>query len=68
MLCQLSSMKPFLFLSGPSSQTLLASNHFHTGGGGGTPIYGLHRYVPWDRVWFLRFTIINRVAILPMLV
>ena len=40
MLCQLSSMKPFLFWSGPSSQTLLASNHFHTGGGGGgTPIW-----------------------------
>jgi len=21
--------------------------------GGGTPIYGLYRYVPWDRVGFL---------------
>ena len=21
------------------------------GEGGGTPIYGLYRYVPWDRVW-----------------
>ena len=23
------------------------------GGGGGTPIYGLYRYVPRNRVWFL---------------
>ena len=23
------------------------------GGGGGTPLYGLYRYVPRDRVWFL---------------
>jgi len=22
------------------------------GGRGGTPLYGLYRYVPWDRVWF----------------
>ena len=22
-------------------------------GGGGTPLYGLYRYVPRDRVWFL---------------
>ena len=28
------------------------------GGGGGTPIYGLYRYVPRDRVWFLRFSVI----------
>ena len=25
-------------------------------GGGGTPIYGLYRYVPRDRVCFLRFS------------
>ena len=25
------------------------------GGGGGTPIYGQYRYVPRNRVWFLRF-------------
>ena len=23
------------------------------GGGGGTLIYKLHKYVPWNRVWFL---------------
>ena len=23
------------------------------GGGGGTPLYGLYRYVPRNRVWFL---------------
>ena len=27
--------------------------------GGGTPIYGLYRYVPPDRVWFLRFPILK---------
>ena len=29
------------------------------GGGelGGTPIYGLYRYVPWDRVWFFRISV-----------
>ena len=32
---------------------------FHPGGGGGTPIYGLYRYVPRDRVWFLRFSILK---------
>ena len=26
---------------------------------GGTPIYGLYRYVPRDRVWFLRFPILK---------
>ena len=29
------------------------------GGGGGTPIYGLYRYVPQDRVWFLRFSVLK---------
>ena len=29
------------------------------GGGGGTPIYGLYRYMPWNRVWFLRFLILK---------
>ena len=27
--------------------------------GGGTPIYGLYRYVPWNRVWFLRFSVLK---------
>ena len=26
---------------------------------GGTPMYGLYRYVPPDRVWFLRFSILK---------
>ena len=30
------------------------------GGGGGASIYGLYRYVPRDRVWFLRFSILKR--------
>ena len=28
-------------------------------GGGGTHIYGLYRYVPRDRVWFLRFSVLK---------
>ena len=27
--------------------------------GGGTPIYGLYRYVPRNRVWFLRFSVLK---------
>ena len=30
-----------------------------TRGGGGTPIYGLYRYVPRNRVWFLRFSVLK---------
>ena len=29
------------------------------GGEGGTPIYGLYRYVPRNRVWFLRFLVLT---------
>ena len=29
------------------------------GGGGGTSICGLNRYVPRDRVWFLRFSVLK---------
>ena len=28
-------------------------------GGGGTPIYRLYRYVPRNRVWFLRFSVLK---------
>ena len=28
-------------------------------GGGGTPIYGLYRYVPQNRVWFLIFSVLK---------
>ena len=27
--------------------------------GEGTPIYGLYRYVPRNRVWFLRFSVLK---------
>ena len=29
------------------------------GGGGGSPMYGLYRYVPRDRVCFLRFLVLK---------
>ena len=29
------------------------------GGGGGTPIYGIYRYVPRERVCFLRFSVLK---------
>ena len=29
------------------------------GGGRGTPIYGLYKYVPRDRVWVLRFSVLK---------
>ena len=32
------------------------------GGGGDTPIYGLYRYVPPKRGWFLRFPILNLIG------
>ena len=28
--------------------------------GGSTPIYGLYRYVPRNRVWFLRFSVLTQ--------
>ena len=40
---------------------------YHPGGGGGTLIYGLDRYVPPDRVQFLRVLIFNTVSFLPWL-
>lgn len=38
---------------------------FPGGGGGGTPIYELFRYVPRDRVWFLRSLILISVSFCP---
>ncbi len=35
--------------------------------GGCFPIYRLYRYVPRDRVWFMRFLILNKVSFLPLL-
>ena len=32
---------------------------------GGTPLYGLYRDVPWNRVWVLRFSVLKKVSFLP---
>ena len=37
-------------------------------GGGGTPLYGLYRYVRRQREWFFSCLVINRVSILAILV
>ena len=37
-------------------------------GGGGTPIYGLYRYVRPQRVWFSAVLVINRVSIIAIVV
>ena len=39
-----------MFMSGLSAITLQLYTCIPGGGGGGTPIYGLYRYVPRDRV------------------
>ena len=43
------------------NRTLTESSHFlfTPGGGRDTLIYGLYRYVPRDRLWFLRFSILK---------
>ena len=38
---------------------LMGKWHLIHPGGGGTPIYGLYRYVPRNRVWFLRFSVLK---------
>ena len=37
------------------------------GGGGGTPLYGLYRYVRAQRLWFSAVLVINRVLIIAIL-
>ena len=39
-------------------------DRLNPGGGGGTPLYGLYRYVRPQRVWFSAVLVINRVSIL----
>ena len=34
--------------------------HMVVAGGGGNPMYGLYRYVPRNRVWFLRFSVLKQ--------
>ena len=34
--------------------------HMVVAGGGGKPIYGLYGYVPRNRVWFLRFSVLKQ--------
>ena len=55
---QFEDRRDFLMLSFPCN-FLVAELVFNKrslssrGGGGGTPLYGLYRYVPRNRVWFL---------------
>ena len=42
-----------------SLNSTLVSLFMARGGGGGTPIYGLYRYVPRDRVCFFRFSVLK---------
>lgn len=33
-------------------------------GGGDISIYALYRYVPWEKIWFFRFSILKKGVIL----
>ena len=44
-----------------SSETHDLQRVFRPGGGGGTPLYGLYKYVQRQRAWFLAFFVWNRV-------
>ena len=37
-------------------------------GGGGTLIYGLYKYVPRNRVWFLRFSVLKKCILFDLFV
>ena len=63
----LSSAFSYWYFSQNNSQSSPQQIHCNPGGGGGTPIYGLYRYVPRDRVCFLRFSVLNRVSLLFLL-
>ena len=41
------------------SPTTIGFYRIPGGGWGGTPIYGLYRYVPRNRVWFSRFSVLK---------
>ena len=41
------------------SDICTGKSELRLGGGGGTPMYGLYRYVPRNRVWFLRFSVLK---------
>ena len=47
------------YLGEPRSPLARAFSLDPGGGGGGTPIYGLYRYVPWNRVWFFKFSVLK---------
>ena len=40
-------------------ESLVGYDGFEPPPRGGTPIYGLSRYVPRNRVWFLRFSVLE---------
>ena len=55
MLPALAEIALLIFEHGPKVQGAIKSAF--SPGAGGTPIYGLHRYVPRNRVLFLRFSV-----------
>ena len=56
-----SSPSTFKWISGRSTDYLFTCYTVLTRPpGGGTPIYGLYRYVPRNRVWFLRFSVLKQ--------
>ena len=55
----------FLFSAQPGQVTAdqyycSGMEHMVVAGGGGNPIYGLYGYVPRNRVWFLRFSVLKQ--------
>ena len=62
MASRVANKKTLLLLMMMQDEELPVSNERRInsrGGGGGTPIYGLYRYVPRDRVCFLRFSVLK---------
>ena len=63
--CPTFCFRPHFFSARPGPVTAdqnycSGMEHMVVSGGGGNPIYGLYRYVPRNRVWFLRFSVLKQ--------